>query len=1210
MPSDGQPRNLSSRSRHCRETHFKSAIPLAEQAEVRPRCLRPEMTPQSSKVKLLHRSLFQNPNRARWILAKAKDELTFSQLRELVASIAPLNHRFHRFVSSGPFPKAYREIRRATERIYTTKFAREAAWQCSVFCAYAAELNLFIKVRDSIDHAIAAGNLAVATTLLESVNTTLGHSIWTIQKSLFLEDLRTGLDGNKALLDTIIGDNSANAVTILLSYYLSLRAEWNVSFETYKATIEKELGTKGASRSFRRYIRLHCNPADAEPIAATASDILFFESDSPIVDRYNTFLLTLSRLVAEERATALQAADFVEQLAQYIPDTRLKVIVASLTGHEPRSEDLLSMEYLSLFDSYTVGDYEGSEMQAIALMEKYPAYLESYEIYLRSRAHRQLPFQTLGLRNTVKNRLTEALYHLLSRDEAQKPASDVLLKLALLFGDSPLAFSLQRVVARQTSSHPSRNLERLSFLYSDYFNPQVWRASEDKLIGDQYLAQLGVVYPASATVRFYKEQSSTLLTASLPAFDNAIPPPRQILYHAEALVRAEKYEKAVELLDAGIAVPPILPDYVFRDRARQLLFASNLAIPNLQRCIAIALDAFRDSASFASTLPLAGLCKQINVIRSGEILRDIKVPVLYSYFFSDVRPIYTAYDNFLRAHGMKRPSELFERASNFDRADFIAFLWKVCVPSVMSRSFRFKGTEDLNSERLRICQYLAEQDPSRLRDYFAEINQITEKLVIRRGIKQIHESKIYVDENGIRQAGESYARETFARLQEYKRISTVRIWRVPATGELLLLGVGKSGEVIADRLARSGMAVEQHQLPSDPLEALFREWFLDLRDRFISSKAHGLNSYLSVRIRHGTLEGQIRSPFEAYHLISQKDTPEGAYSPNEFWDEKLRGLPASKRSKIQTHLAELSAKVDGITGDLKVNLIQVKTEQKARSGLFDYEFTVDELNALFHDRFESTSTYESFVDEGFRVLWERTNTNLTAIRERMSGPVVDALYEALTVLHDETRSDVGPLGAPELLNAIKSCQTEVQNECATIARWFSVTASRLIGEFKISDIIQISVASVGNFYPTRNIAPAVELEATEVFDGKFFTQFSDIFRTLLQNSIVHSGLAPEDSDIKISVKSHSGDLDVEFSNLISEDKLALDPRGRILKYWGSTDLNEPADDITSEGGTGIIKVRKLLTIDLGRTSPAIHCEYRSGNTLAIKLSFNADGLTI
>jgi hypothetical protein len=76
-------------------------------------------------------------------------------------------------------------------------------------------------------------------------------------------------------------------------------------------------------------------------------------------------------------------------------------------------------------------------------------------------------------------------------------------------------------------------------------------------------------------------------------------------------------------------------------------------------------------------------------------------------------------------------------------------------------------------------------------------------------------------------------------------------------------------------------------LPKNEMDDLFQAMIINLRDEFISSAEHGLDGYLSVRIRHGTLVSQLRSPLEAANLITKKHSETGAYYSNEHWKKKL-----------------------------------------------------------------------------------------------------------------------------------------------------------------------------------------------------------------------------------------------------------------------------------------------------------------------------------
>ena len=82
-----------------------------------------------------------------------------------------------------------------------------------------------------------------------------------------------------------------------------------------------------------------------------------------------------------------------------------------------------------------------------------------------------------------------------------------------------------------------------------------------------------------------------------------------------------------------------------------------------------------------------------------------------------------------------------------------------------------------------------------------------------------------------------------------------------------------------------------------------------------------LRSDSSVRIRHGVLQNQIRSPFEALHLISEKDTTTSEYLPNPYWDTSFKDVRDDRRIAIQKLLIGFSQKLDDVAHKLNKEMI-------------------------------------------------------------------------------------------------------------------------------------------------------------------------------------------------------------------------------------------------------------------------------------------------
>ena len=290
-------------------------------------------------------------------------------------------------------------------------------------------------------------------------------------------------------------------------------------------------------------------------------------------------------------------------------------------------------------------------------------------------------------------------------------------------------------------------------------------------------------------------------------------------------------------------------------------------------------------------------------------------------------------------------------------------------------------------------------------------------------MRQIDVSKIYVDEQGIRTVGQTVLKESFARYKEMASLSSIDTLKMlNPDGLNLLYHFDEQGKIVSTTpvsIAELATAAEglvgKVKVVTGVQFALFKELFLDVRDRFISSGEHGLDAYLSIRIRHGVLQNQIRSPFEALHLISEKDTTTGQYLENSYWSGKLPEISDDTKTIIQKELAIFSRKIDDIAQMLNKAIVQVRTERKNVDGLFDYTFDDATLIELFTNEFDVLTDVEQFLDAIFQILWKRTQVNLETIRELISGKLKDDIYECLSQLEREVRLHVEPQQAPEFL---------------------------------------------------------------------------------------------------------------------------------------------------------------------------------------------------
>ena len=155
-------------------------------------------------------------------------------------------------------------------------------------------------------------------------------------------------------------------------------------------------------------------------------------------------------------------------------------------------------------------------------------------------------------------------------------------------------------------------------------------------------------------------------------------------------------------------------------------------------------------------------------------------------------------------------------------------------------------------ERQAICRHLVELDPQLVNVYHEELRTLLRRSMLQKRMREVEQRKIYVDVDSFKRHVRSLFKESYARYQDLLREHPDEIME-PSYQLLSTIRNLVSPEY--------GLSVELH-LPDTPAADLHpREIVRGMRDEFVTSSEHGLDKYLSVRIRHGTLVCVSNSQF-------------------------------------------------------------------------------------------------------------------------------------------------------------------------------------------------------------------------------------------------------------------------------------------------------------------------------------------------------------
>jgi hypothetical protein len=247
----------------------------------------------------------------------------------------------------------------------------------------------------------------------------------------------------------------------------------------------------------------------------------------------------------------------------------------------------------------------------------------------------------------------------------------------------------------------------------------------------------------------------------------------------------------------------------------------------------------------------------------------------------------------------------------------------------MDWSFVYASEQELDDQRIAICQHLQTIDPDNANIYSEEISLRTRASKVRQAMHHVDNNKVYVDTSGIKRSLGRIFDDLFERYKDFRSLEpTIRTH---------VISFDQGGEPTTKTFT---------VIYADLAMKLFNSLFDEVRDRYISSNEYGLDSYLSLRIRHGTLAGQIRSLFEEQHLITRASAEGSEYEPNLYWREALSEFSPLGWITLNAAFSKMSKEVDQTIEEVKRDWLQIRSDTH-EDGMFDFLFTESERESFY-----------------------------------------------------------------------------------------------------------------------------------------------------------------------------------------------------------------------------------------------------------------------
>ena len=369
--------------------------------------------------------------------------------------------------------------------------------------------------------------------------------------------------------------------------------------------------------------------------------------------------------------------------------------------------------------------------------------------------------------------------------------------------------------------------------------------------------------------------------------------------------------------------------------------------------------------------------------------------------------------------------------------------------------------------------------------------------------------------------------------------------------------------------------------------------FFEIRDKFLYSK-YGLKLNISTRIRHGVLEGEIRSDFAILNLVTEKEKASEVYKINKYWEEYLKlNNSMYDLERFNTLMSDFSKQIDSyIYEEILAKYLLIKTEKENPDGWLDYEFDEVKLQLFYSLVYKNIKDYNDFVEYIFKDLWNRTVKNLEVIKNNIKFDFRNKFFQAIQNL--ESTLQTSTINVPdELYNNLAEIKTKIDNKLTRIATWFTITDSH-ISDFDLNKIIEVSCESLQSNYTTKQlILERREISFHGLLKGKYFTHLVYLLRIFFQNILDYSNDDSVSASIEITKIENQLLIKIENPLRADEDipqlkkkiqiendvyKSQLDKRSGLYKALNNIKTN--LDDETNEMILDVIDNRFCVLVKL------------------------------
>ncbi len=1080
------------------------------------------------------------------VFAVARSVLSKEQYPLLLQEIKHTAYGQKKF--GAPFPKDVNSLYQSLP-LYLVEVEKELEWIKAYLSSSCDQLNKFIVLSQEFERLYLIGENAKAESILENLGNEFGQSLWLIKNKLAFYQNVYGLEKQKEFTKKIINESSEIGLLSWIVDRFSVALEPATSFQKFATNIKSMIENASPGNPGALFIKFHLlgqyQLSESDCLA-----LLSFEAYNTAIDLYETAINILQILVSTGKTTI--ADGLLNSLTK--AGLRDKRITAVSNLHNNASPILF--EDAEMYADFVTGNVNSAYTRAKSYLVNKSDNFAVVDIAARAAAIGDIETQESKV---PVDKIIHSLKNTMLLNDPEAMHGKTILKLCLSFPLQSWSRFAIGILMRQHSSVPNDSIGELvpigiNSLPYDNINSIRYTSRSQR---EQICASIS------------KLPSLNILPIECLSEDKCCEDcdqtNRELIYMCMCkMVSMQQFGKCIihaeSLIGSGVRY--------YQVRGHKLKVYSLLQLGHVIECCDYVSKISTSDATLLPIIPVTEICAQITKEILAANKHKISIPIMYELATQTTGESMEkfkryALEDFLSSQQVLKASELPLECDQYTKDEIIFFFTHLCTDTNMD--LLFGSSEEVARERADICKILSEIDSSNIDQYQSEIKKIHKELHIKNKTREVEKTKIFVDVTNLKQIAKNDYKEQFERYKSYLKDGL----------DESVFEYSEKSKATFSTSAETGIKLDD--VMKNEMRAIMETLVVGLRDLFVFNHEHGLDTYLSVRIRHGTFMSKLRGPLESEYLITRTDEVSGTYKPNTFMYKKLGIDDPEDRKAFDKIMNRFANDYDSLLTNIKDRWIHATTDGKG-PGLIDFTIYTDHVEFLSKSITIST-TFDEFVDTTFEFFYKMLNISLTKIRRILGHvPYTEALrlFDNLMADIKSTRANIG--NRESLLRSITRAKTEVQYSFERVIEWFVLHQAVEARPFKIEDANDIAINSIKTLMPSFEITYSQDevLEHITLLNGRL-ASFVDILFNLYHN-IAKEAAKVTKSDAALNVTMKNKNLILTLSNQVSDSSIRT-IQDKIQSIKSKIDYQENNKLLQTEGGTGLFKIKKILLRD-------------------------------